>query len=1039
MPADDLPSDASSHWKTALSALAREASGASPGPTTGEPARSTSPLALEFELRELVRNPNGRWQRASASTRPATPRSTGQRRLTVRPVMLGPSGRWIGGNLTWSTLQHQLNRARLDERQVRWFGQIAALARSVTGVYIGQESDRLSLDDFPSALLWSLLAEAPELGIALVNARKSGIVTSAEQAAVALDATRRPAHDGITLRPVVTIDDEAVDASAVGVVGDHGVYVASWHPVPTLLLARTVAPVTPALRDMLLKKRPLRVPGRDEHAFFIGTYPALAASVPLHSLDGTVEFPEIVPPTLVLDVAFRGGNALTLTWGWEYRAGDERIRIPLIPVPDEDLLRDPLAASTTVAEVDELLAELWATPVSESPVTLRELAAAEFTTSVLPALEASDRLRVDFDGDRPDFRELTETPTLRVTTVETDRRDWFDLGVIVHVAGRSIPFQPLFTALSKGRTKLLLVDRTYLSLEQPVFDHLRELIAEAQAVDEWETGPRISRYQAGLWADFEDLADESEPAVAWRETVGGLLALTAGSPSVGSESEAPAAELVEAPSGLRARLRPYQLDGFNWLVFLWRHGLGGVLADDMGLGKTVQTLALIAHARCATPSAGGAGAGPSTGSGTEQPPFLVVAPSSVVPNWVSEAARFTPDLKVVAITATRGKQRTPLAEAIAGADIVVTSYALFRLDFAAFEALAWAGLILDEAQFVKNHASRAHRCARDFDAPFKLAITGTPMENNLMELWAMFAIVAPGLFPSARRFAEEYVRPIDNARSEADATPAAHGAERIARLRRRIRPLMMRRTKQLVAPELPPKQEQVLTIDLAPRHRALYDTFLQRERQKLLGLVEDLDRNRFIVFRSLTLLRMLALDASLIDDQYASVTSSKLDALLEQLDDVLAEGHRALVFSQFTSYLSKVADRLVERGVEHVYLDGSTRRRGEVIERFRQGEASVFLISLKAGGFGLNLTEADYVFMLDPWWNPAAEQQAIDRTHRIGQTAPVMIYRLVAADTIEEKVVALGAQKANLFDAVLDQDAAFASTLTADDLRALLE
>jgi SNF2 family DNA or RNA helicase len=250
---------------------------------------------------------------------------------------------------------------------------------------------------------------------------------------------------------------------------------------------------------------------------------------------------------------------------------------------------------------------------------------------------------------------------------------------------------------------------------------------------------------------------------------------------------------------------------------------------------------------------------------------------------------------------------------------------------------------------------------------------------------------------------------------------------------------MMRRSKELVAAELPAKQEQVLRVELAPRHRKLYDTVLQRERQKLLGLIEDLDRNRFIVFRSLTLLRMLALDATLVDEAYAGIPSSKLDALFDQLDDVLAEGHRALVFSQFTSFLQKAAARLDQRGVAYEYLDGSTLRRSDVIGRFKDGVAPVFLISLKAGGFGLNLTEADYVFLLDPWWNPAVEAQAVDRTHRIGQTRSVNVYRMVASDTIEEKVMALKDRKARLTSAVLDDDAVFSSSLTAEDIRGLID
>ncbi|MFO7690458.1 MAG: DEAD/DEAH box helicase, partial [Cryobacterium sp.] len=489
----------------------------------------------------------------------------------------------------------------------------------------------------------------------------------------------------------------------------------------------------------------------------------------------------------------------------------------------------------------------------------------------------------------------------------------------------------------------------------------------------------------------------------------------------GSGLPEPALPEPALPSGVRATLRHYQEQGFRWLAFLYAHRLGGILADDMGLGKTLQALTLIAHA---VETGDVTGAPPA-----QRRPFLVVAPTSVVSNWVSEAARFTPGLRVRAITAATTRTGGDVREVAAGCDLVVTSYALFRLHFARYQEQPWAGLILDEAQFLKNRGSKVHECARDLNAPFKLAITGTPMENTLMDLWAILRIVAPGLFPSARRFTEEYLRPLERGQQP----------ELLARLRRRMRPLMLRRSKEVVAAELPPKQEQVLRVELAPAHRRLYDTFLQRERQKLLGLMEDLDTNRFIIFRSLTLLRLLSLDASLVDDRYAGLPSSKLDVLLAQLDDVVAEGHRSLIFSQFTSYLALVAARLRARGIAYCYLDGSTTDRAAVIASFKNGAAPVFLISLKAGGFGLNLTEADYVFLLDPWWNPAAEAQAVDRTHRIGQTRTVMVYRMVAAGTIEEKVMALKEQKARLFLDVMNEEAAFSSALSIDDLRGLLE
>jgi SNF2 family DNA or RNA helicase len=361
--------------------------------------------------------------------------------------------------------------------------------------------------------------------------------------------------------------------------------------------------------------------------------------------------------------------------------------------------------------------------------------------------------------------------------------------------------------------------------------------------------------------------------------------------------------------------------------------------------------------------------------------------------------------------------------------VVVTTYTLFRLEADAYRAVPWAGLILDEAQYVKNHQAKTYRCVRELAAPFKLAITGTPMENNLMELWSLLSITAPGLFPDPKRFAEQYARPIER----------GGDAEQLARLRRRIKPLVKRRTKELVAADLPAKQEQTLDVDLHPRHRKLYDTHLQRERQKVLGLIDDFDRNRFTILRSITLLRQLSLHPGLVDDAHDTVPCAKLGALVEQLSDIVGGGHRALVFSQFTGFLAKARERLDAEGVGYCYLDGRTRRRDRVLERFKDGADPVFLISLKAGGFGLNLTEADYCFLLDPWWNPATEAQAIDRTHRIGQSRPVMVYRMIARNTIEEKVVALARRKAALFSGVMDDGDLFASSLTAEDIRGLLD
>ncbi|MFZ1411643.1 MAG: DEAD/DEAH box helicase, partial [Micropruina sp.] len=470
---------------------------------------------------------------------------------------------------------------------------------------------------------------------------------------------------------------------------------------------------------------------------------------------------------------------------------------------------------------------------------------------------------------------------------------------------------------------------------------------------------------------------------------------------------------IPAPESLTATLRPYQQDGFDWLARRWQTRLGGILADDMGLGKTVQVLALA----CAVKE-----------RGDLDLPMLVVAPTSVMGTWAAEAAHFAPDLVVRVITQTSKKRPADLAETIAGADVVVTSYTLARLDDTEYQQQQWSAVILDEAQFVKNRQSRVYQAVRRLRARVKFAVTGTPLENNLMDLWSLLSITSPGLFANPDTFTEVYRRPIE-AGGDSTALP---------RLQRRIRPLMLRRTKEAVAAELPPKQEQVLAVELSPAHRRLYDKQLAAERKKVLGLVDDLNRNRITILRSLTMLRQLSLSPALIDASHPA-QSAKLDLLVEMVTELAAEGHRALVFSQFTTFLRMARDRLNEEKINTSYLDGRTRDRGAKIDAFRNGDDPVFLISLKAGGFGLTLVEADYVFLLDPWWNPAAEAQAIDRTHRIGQDKHVNVYRLVSADTIEEKVVALQERKRDLFSRVVGDGSDVAAPLSALDIRGLLE
>ncbi len=824
-----------------------------------------------------------------------------------------------------------------------------------------------------------------------------------------------------------------------------------------------------AASEALISAGTVKIPASERPAFQRDFLPALSRSVPALTPDPALALPAVTPPRLVLELTFdeEVRHDAQLGWHWEYprnpfEADPEHEsgvqRLPVFGYPGEEggevrderfearvlrSVRSVLAAHPALASLEERRVEGWET---------RELLSA-----VLPKLRRISAVRVRFNGTPPEFVEAIDA-LIEVTVTEGNSRDWFGLGIAVKVNNWTVPFAQIFEALDRGADRILLGNGTYFSLRRPEFKTLRTLIAEARELDEAGGELRINRHQAGLFSELESLAASVQTTRRWDEQVRSLLALVEASearetdPADGADKPAASPDTHDkrnnggvvrpnlnreypVPAGLRATLRPYQVEGYRWLTFLYEHRMGGILADDMGLGKTVQALALLAHAieehRAAVP-------------GEPFAPFLVVAPTSVISNWAAEAERFLPGAKVVTITETTAG-KTPLAERVAGAHLVLTSYTLLRMDEDAYVSYAaglgseegpgtpgWGALLLDEAQFVKNTGTRAWSIARAMPARTKIAMTGTPLENNLMELWALLAIVADGLFPSARAFRDLYARP-----AESGEDPA-HAAATTARLRRRIRPLMLRRTKELVAAELPAKNDVRVNLPLAPGHRRIYDTHLQRERQKVLGLLEDMDKNRFTIFQSLTLLRRLALDAALIDpDAYEGVTSAKREYLVKRLPELLAGGHRVLVFSQFTGYLKSISARLAEEGIGHLYLDGSTRNRAEVIEAFTSGQEPVFLISLKAGGFGLNLTEADHVFIMDPWWNPAAEQQAVDRIHRIGQEREVHVYRLVAEGTIEEKVMQLKASKAALFDAVVGEGEFASAAVTAEDVREL--
>ncbi|MCB9754528.1 MAG: DEAD/DEAH box helicase [Myxococcales bacterium] len=452
------------------------------------------------------------------------------------------------------------------------------------------------------------------------------------------------------------------------------------------------------------------------------------------------------------------------------------------------------------------------------------------------------------------------------------------------------------------------------------------------------------------------------------------------------------------PGDLTATLRGYQRRGVDWLEFLRGVGLGAMLADDMGLGKTLQALCVV-----------------RPGERT-----LIVAPTSVLHNWAAELAKFRPALRACVY---HGPKRALEPDA----DVVLTTYALLRLDIDALADARWDMVVLDEAQMIKNPESQVAQASYRLQAGFRATLTGTPVENRLEELWSQFHFLNPGLLGGRREFQDQFARPI-----------AAGSSEAARELRERIRPFTLRRRKQEVARELPPRTDMVLRCTLSEREREVYDAIRAATRK---DVVERLQAGGGVLaaLEALLRLRQAACHRGLVPGQDGVESSSKLELLLETLDEVVAEDHRALVFSQWTGMLDKIEPALADANIEYLRLDGSTRDRAAVVERFqREDGPPVMLISLKAGGTGLNLTRADHVFLMDPWWNPAAEDQAADRAHRIGQDRPVLVHRVVAADTVEERILELQERKRALSDAALEGSGA-ATSITRDDLLALLQ
>ncbi|ATG50102.1 helicase SNF2 [Brachybacterium vulturis] len=670
-----------------------------------------------------------------------------------------------------------------------------------------------------------------------------------------------------------------------------------------------------------------------------------------------------------------------LSWEWEYgRASQEgSARSAFAPqVEGGRRLEEELELLETLSAQIEDLSQ-W---LSLTPRTLTLAEACTVLRTVREPLDAHEHACMEVDREL----ELAEgTAAIRWDLGPGPGRDWLDLDGTVTVGGQELPLAALIQAL-RSQQRYLVAGGEYIDLDTEEMRKLRTLLDSAAALPD-EQRVRLSRHDLDAFEQVAELEGLEADSARWRALLTGI------------QPRDLSAEPLD--SAVHAELRPYQLEGYRWLSARWDLGLGGVLADDMGLGKTLQLLAAIRRHRRTDPR-----------------PVLVVAPRSVLGTWAAQSAQFVPDLRVTVITSRLTKELE-----LEDSDVIVVSHQLLRLDRERYQQVEWAALVLDEAQAAKNPASQLHRALREQHRDVTFVVTGTPVENSLQDLWALVALAAPGLLPSLKDFTTDWRRPIERGTDP----------EKLALLRRRLAPLLLRRTKELVAQDLPPKLENTLSLPLHPQHITRYTTALNKERQRVLGLLDDPDGNRVEILAALTRLRLLATDPGTV-----AAPSAKARELADRLEALRGSGHRALVFSQFTSHLRTIREILEQRGIATAYLDGSTRNRERVIDEFRTGDHEAFLISIKAGGSGLTLIEADYVFVLDPWWNPAVEEQAIDRTHRIGQASTVSVYRLVSAQTIEEKVLALQQTKRELISSVMDPDAGVSSALDAEQITELL-